>query len=246
VGYRARECRAGAAGLALVAAMLVPAAPRAEVLAAGGFSFSDELGGFRLVSVSGRGTRDDPVVIVEEIEDVGPAVLVIRRLRRPSPKQESSPGATHALSLVKVVTNRSGNVWAGFDLELQEDKDVPSVYGDGLSFDQIGRHPSDLRSDRFAQKRSRFEPYDRLTFEGGHVDPQGEARFSLTITDPTPTAEFYLLQDPRLLYAEGPGGRIVTADRRQGRRSVLPATGAAARPSPRPREGTFPERVPRG
>jgi hypothetical protein len=197
-----------------VAVMLVPVAPRAEVLTAGGFTFSDELGGFRLISVSGRGTRDDPIVIVEEIEDVGPAILVVRRLRRPAADQESSSGSLHALSLVKVVTNRSGNVWAGFDLELQEEKDVPSVYGDGLSFDQIGRHPTDLRSDRFSQKRSRFEPYDRLSFEGGHVNPQGEARFSLTITDPTPTPEFYLLQDPRLLYAGAPGQRIVTADRR--------------------------------
>ena len=214
VGIRARRRRAGLAGIALVAAMLVPAAPRAEELRAGGFAFSDELGGFRLVSASGRGTRDDPIVIVEEIEEVGPATLVVRRLRRSAPQQESSPGTTHALSLVKVVINRSGNIWAGFDLELQEEKNVPSVYGDGLSFDQIGRHPTDLRSDRFSQKRSRFEPYDRLSFEGGHVDPGDEARFSLTITDPTPTPEFYLLQDPRLLYAGAPGGPIVTADRR--------------------------------
>ena len=213
MGNRARGCRAGAAGLAL-AAMLVPVAPRAEVLTAGGFSFSDELGGFRLVSVSGRGTREDPIVVVEEIEDIGPAILVVRRLRRPALRQESTPGATQALFLVKIVTNRSGNVWAGFDLELQEEKDVPSIYGDGLSFDQIGRRPADLRSDRFSQKRSRFEPYDRLSFEGGHVDPQGEARFSLTITDPTPTPESYLVQDPRLIYAGAPGGPIVTADRR--------------------------------
>ncbi|TIP36971.1 MAG: hypothetical protein E5X69_21880, partial [Mesorhizobium sp.] len=35
---------------------------------AGQYSFSDELGGFLIRSVSGAGTRSDPAVISEELE----------------------------------------------------------------------------------------------------------------------------------------------------------------------------------
>lgn len=207
MGDRAGRRRAGrrAACLALLVAWSA-GAPRAETLEAGGYAFSDELGGFRLLSASGAGTRGDPIVLVEEIDDIVPAVLVIRRL--PVPARRPS-GTLGALSLVKVVANRSGQIWVGFDLELQEEKDEPSVYGDGLSFDQIGRRPDDLSSDRFARHRSRFEPYDRIGFEDGHVDPGDTVRFSLTITDPTPKTEFYLVQDPRFLYSGPVGGPML-------------------------------------
>ncbi len=46
-----------------------------------------------------------------------------------------------------------------------------------------------------------FEPYDRIRFENGHVDPEATAEFRVTITDPTPIPEFYLVQDPKLLSA---------------------------------------------
>ena len=100
-----------------------------------------------------------------------------------------------------MVQNRSGRVWAGYDLELQEELDKPSVYGDGLSFDQIGKEEESVASDSFSTNRRRFEPYDRISFERGHVNPDGSARFTVRITDPTPVAEFFLLQDPRLVYA---------------------------------------------
>ncbi len=56
----------------------------AETRAAGGLTFSDELGGFRLISVSGTGSILDPIVIVEEITGVGPTILVIRGHQKPS------------------------------------------------------------------------------------------------------------------------------------------------------------------
>ena len=67
----------------LILVGLSPASPRAETWAAGSLTFSDELGGFKLLSVTGSGSFLDPIVIVEEIMDVGPAVLVIRRRERP-------------------------------------------------------------------------------------------------------------------------------------------------------------------
>ncbi len=58
-----------------------------------------------------------------------------------------------------------------------------------------------MQSDKFTLNNRRFEPYDRITFQGGSVDPDEAVRFRLTITDPTPVPEFYLLQDPNLLAA---------------------------------------------
>ncbi len=92
-------------------------------------------------------------------------------------------------------------MWAGFELELQEVLGKPSDYGDGLSFKQFAAEPPDVASDSFAKNERLFEPYDRIEFLDGHVDPDASAMFRVTITDPTPVAEYYLVQDPKLLAA---------------------------------------------
>ena len=165
---------------------------------AGGYSFSDELGGFRLLSASGHGSATEPVVVVEEIDEAASITLVIRR-------HASGPGARRPsfapLNLVKVVANRSRLAWAGFEVELQEIAGKPSTYGDGLSFNQFAAKPPDVGSDAFADSNRLFEPADRILFENGFVDPEATAQFKFTITDPTPTAMFYLVQDPKLLSA---------------------------------------------
>ena len=176
----------------------------AAELTAGGFVFSDELGGFRLISASGSGTPQDPVVIVEEIDEVAPVTLIVRRLK----PIESGPARLDSiapLSLVKVVGNRSERVWAGFEIELQEILRRPSVYTDGLSFNQYATKAPDVSSDVFLENDRLFEPFDRVRFQTGHVDPEGRASFTLTITDPTPTAVFYIVQDPKLISVERPG-----------------------------------------
>jgi hypothetical protein len=89
-------------------------------------------------------------------------------------------------------------------MELQELLRKPSVYADGLSFKQFAALPPDVASDSFAQNERRFEPYDRIEFLNGHVDPEAAVEFKITITDPTPIPEFYLVQDPKLLAAELP------------------------------------------
>ena len=189
-----------AASAGIAAGLLLAGPSGAAEFHAGGYSFSDELGGFVLKSASGSGTALDPVVVVEEIEEVAPVTLVIRR--------HSRPGAPHEpfaqLTLVKVILNRSERVWAGFEVELQEILKEPSVYGDGLSFNQFGARPPDAGSDSFSDNNRLYEPYDRIRFENGHVDPRASARFKLTITDPTPVREFYLVQDPQLLSASLP------------------------------------------
>ncbi len=170
---------------------LAPEDVQAKVWTAGGLTFSDELGGFRLISVSGRGSIEDPIVIVEELTGTDPVVLVIR-----GTQDRARPGDVIAgrpilyLAVIKIVLNRSRRVWGGFDLELQQELGRPSPYGDGLSFDQLGGFGARLHSDRFATNRQIYEPYDRVRFELGSVDPGAQARFRFFITDPTPVPEF--------------------------------------------------------
>jgi hypothetical protein len=92
-------------------------------------------------------------------------------------------------------------------MELQEEEGVPSVYSDGLSFKQFDTEDTDVWSDSFLENERDFEPYDRIEFSKGHVDPGATAEFKVSITDPTPVPTFYLLQDPKLLAAELPIGR---------------------------------------
>lgn len=187
--------------LLTVLAMTSDRAPAAP-LSTGGFTFSDELGGFRLLSVSGIGSADDPIIVEEELTGIGPVVLVIRRNvtgNRADPWARN--GVWTAIYLTKVVHNRSRRIWSGFELELQEKLHQPSIYGDGLSFDQGRAVPVEVRSDAFARNRRLFEPYDRIRFEDGSVDPDATLRLEVHITDPTPVNEFYLVQDPQILYA---------------------------------------------
>lgn len=184
------------AASALAAMLAVEGAAAAE-LTSGDYALSDELGGFRLVAVSGTGTSDDPLVVVEEIEEAAPVTLVIRRHGAASRLQ----AGVGQLTLDKVVVNRSRRIWSGFDMELQEILKKPSDYGDGLSFKQFAAEPPDIASDTFLENERDFEPYDRIRFQNGHVDPDATARFHLTITDPTPTPVFYLVQEPKLLSA---------------------------------------------
>ena len=64
--------------------LLTASAPRAQgsagpgLFEAGAYSFSDELGGFHITSATGKGTKDDPIVITQELEASSPVKIVIR------------------------------------------------------------------------------------------------------------------------------------------------------------------------
>ena len=209
-----RRWSARAGWFAIVIAMVAWATPGAAAeWQTGGLSFSDELGGFRLLSVSGLGTVENPIVIVEEIFGDGPATVVIR-----GAAEETDPEGTMIsrgsvqLAMIKVVLNSTQRRWAGFDLELQEKQGLPSSYGDGLSFDQVRRFNQAFRSDRFLTNKAIDEPYDRIRFMNGYVQPGQSVRFDFFITDPTPVNEFFLLQAGRIVIAENPIGRISVAE----------------------------------
>ncbi len=173
---------------------------------AGGLLFSDELGGFEILSVRGAGTLGDPIVISQRLSGIGPAILVVRL----DPAGDAARQPAHRrgylkLALVTRTRNDSARVWAGFDLELQEELGQPSVYRDGLSFDQVesfsGRR---FGSDRFRRFTDLTEPFDRIRFDDGSVDPGGHVTLNFFVTDVTPRSVFYILQEPKVLTATGP------------------------------------------
>ena len=197
-------------GAFLACAAFWPESAQADTYTAAGLSFSDELGGFRLISASGAGTIANPIVVVEEITQVGPAVLVVRGAQLIQHQGQTTMTYIR-LAVIKIVINGSGRVWAGFDLELQETLNQPSPYGDGLSFDQLGSFAGiRFLSESFTTARRVNEPYDRVQFHGGAVDPGESVRFNFYITDPTPKLEFFLLQEPQLLLADLPEGYDVS------------------------------------
>lgn len=192
--------RSAIAGVALLAAAtaegLTADVPSATVPPP--YAFSDELGGFSIVEIHGIGTRDDPVHIVQRFGTAGPATLVIRATRPINPYGRPPDYSNGTIYIVLDVTNDSGVAWIGFELELQETFEEPSVFGDGLSFDQRRFDRDTARSDAFANARYDFEPYDRLLFEDGFLDPHRTAEFRFLITDPTPAQTFYVRLDPRI------------------------------------------------
>jgi len=165
---------------------------------AGNYSFSDEMGGFTIRAISGRGTRADPIVIEEELYSASPVTMVIRAAGAVSGEGIDGNLATSALYLKLVVLNASGQSWIEFEFELQEILHHASVFGDGLSFDQRRENSDRITSTAFAQFSRDFEPYDRLRFIEGKVDPRETADFEFALTDFTPRWEFFLVQDPRI------------------------------------------------
>lgn len=185
------------------AALLAADCPRAEadgtkLFQAGAYSFSDELGGFRILSATGAGTRTDPIVVTEELETADPVTLTIRAAMPIQPFGTAGNYATGFLPLKIVARNNSGDAWIEFEFELQPIMNRPSDYGDGLSFDQAQREDKMIKSDSFAEFKRDFEPYDRLLFRKGKVDPLKTASFSFLITDFSPKDRFYLVEEPRV------------------------------------------------
>jgi len=164
---------------------------------AGNFSFSDELGGFSIIDVRGRGTYDDPVIVTQDILTVANSVLTIRPLSIKKGTYSFNSNWT-TLHLRLRTINRSPASWIGFRIELQGELGKPSIYGDGLSFNQLTRDESDILSDRFARYEVEHEPGDSLVFNDGWVDQYDAVLFSVFLLDLTPGPVFYIEQTPFL------------------------------------------------
>ena len=163
----------------------------------GRFSFSDELGGFRILGVSGTGTQRDPYYIRQVFTSAASATLVIRTRDLGKVAKLPNNNITHSSIHVQIETLNNSNLpWVGFGFELQEKKDKASTYGDGLSFDQLARRSKNIVSDRFQSFEDEFEPGDRLVYNDGFVNDQMSVTTKFVITDFTPVEKFFLFQDP--------------------------------------------------
>lgn len=165
---------------------------------AGAYSFSDELGGFHITGVRGMGTKKDPIVVSQELLSATPVTLVIRTTRPIRPFESPDFYANGILHMRVEFLNNSELAWVEFEFELQELLGQASVFGDGLSFDQRSSDQSNISSDSFAEFSRDFEPYDKLLFRNGKIDPRRTGAFGFLITDFTPKRQFYLVQDPRI------------------------------------------------
>lgn len=162
-------------------------------LVLGGLTFSDELGGVELLDGWGRGTLEDPFVLVEQITGTGPATLIIRGMTWRFGNRIRSHHEV-GFALTKIVHNATELPWPLFNLELREFQDQHSPFGDGLSFGQATQAGRPFESDRFAEVRDVEEPYDGLSFYEGMVQPGERVAFRFVVTDTTPKYEFFLLQ----------------------------------------------------
>jgi hypothetical protein len=181
-----------------VLAALPAVLPAAAPATIDGVTFSDELGGFRILSASGSGTEDDPFVIVEEITDPGDAVLVIRGRPDPTPRIPRTnrilSGHVVGFAMRKVAINATDQIWPGFDLELQAAPGVPSPWRDGLSFGQGSPAQARTRSDTFERATITVEPVDSIVFSLGDVAPGGRVTLDFVVTDMTERPVLYLVQ----------------------------------------------------
>ena len=160
-----------AGGLVALACLLLTAAQAASArpITLAGLTFSDELGGVVLHDGWGTGTAADPFVLVEEINEDGPAVLIVRGMRS---RLGDAPDARFQQGIVlrKIVTNATTRGWHAFELELRETLERTSTYEDGLSFGQATRQQRPFTADRYGQRAD-----DRRAFGHGGVQRRAGA-----------------------------------------------------------------------
>ena len=182
----------------------------AASLSSSGITFSDELGGFTVVSAAGSGTLADPFVVVEEITGPQEPVLVIRGL---SPAFGNRIGSHHltGFALTKIVINKTDDDWNLFEMELRETLAHSSPYGDGLSFGQGSPAGHPFSSDKFPTVNETDEPTDSVSFRDGTVHPGQSVTFTVVITDTSPVSPFLLLQQPTRIVATAPAALLALA-----------------------------------
>jgi len=184
----------------------------AASLSSSGITFSDELGGFTVVSAAGSGTLADPFVVVEEITGPQEPVLVIRGLSAAFGNRIGSHHLT-GFALTKIVVNKTDDDWNLFEMELRETLAHESPYGDGLSFGQGSTVGHPFTSSKFPTVNETDEPSDSVAFRDGTVHPGEAVSFNLIITDTSPVSPFLLLQQPTRIVASLPGPMLALAAR---------------------------------
>jgi hypothetical protein len=161
-----------------------------------GLGFSDERGGFRVLSVTGTGTLADPITVTEEVTGPNDPILIIRGFSAAFGNRIAS-FHTAAFAMRKIVINRTDKTWRAYRVELREVETRHSDYYDGLSFGQGAPASDDFTSSpSFASIRRINEPEDSITFSNGVIPPGGKAVMQFIVSDMSPIHQFYLFQEP--------------------------------------------------
>lgn len=194
-------------GLVALIAAGSPSSPRAAPLLTAGLEFSDEEGGVVLHEAFGSGTPDDPITLVEDITEDGPAVVTVRGMRT-SFGNRAAPGHGVGFVLVKIVRNLTSRPWYSFEMEVRERRGQPSTFEDGISFGQAMGGERVFGSDRFTELRQTDEPLDAVVFSGATILPGETVTVRVVVTDFSPNWQFYILQrrDAPLAGLEVEGG----------------------------------------
>ena len=179
---------------ALIFSALTAAPAPAAPITIEGITFSDELGDFTLEQVTGKGSLDDPFIVVENITGSAP-ILVIRGLTFGFGNRIGSQHII-GMAITKLAINRTGHAWNQFRLEVRTEPDTPSPYGDGLSFAQGWQPTRPVRSHGFDHTQVTDEPFDAIDFDKGLIPVGSSASFDFFVTDMTERPQIYLLQAP--------------------------------------------------
>jgi hypothetical protein len=116
-------------------------------LSVNGVTFSDRLGGFTLEKVTGKGSLNDPFVLVERITHSDGGIISFRV----GPAFGNRIGSQHttAFAVSKVIRNLTELPWTSFEIELHSKLGPPSGSFDGLSFGEGSSAGKPFTSDGF-------------------------------------------------------------------------------------------------
>jgi hypothetical protein len=180
--------------LVLLAGALPAGRAMAAPITVEGITFSDELGDFTVLKVTGTGTLQDPFVVVEDVTGDTP-ILVIRGMNIGFGNRI---GSQHVIgfAIAKIAINHTGSSWTEYRMELRTTPTEPSPYGDGLSFAQGYTGGLPASSSGFHHARVIDEPFDAIDYTDGQIKPGESVSFDFMITDMTPKPEVFLLQQP--------------------------------------------------
>lgn len=181
--------------MAVALVMSVPAhTALSHTISLPGISFSDELGGFDLERVTGKGSIADPFVVIERVSNPDGATLVFRA----DPSLGNLIGSPDRIgfALVKVMVNASGHDWSSMEVELQSKFGVPSDHTDELSYGQGSDAGRPFTSNVFRHVTLIDEPYDRIEFDDGIVPPEGSVVLRFVISQPASLKKAFIVQRP--------------------------------------------------
>lgn len=179
--------------LTMIAALAAGPAT-AKPLTVEGLTFSDELGDFTILKVTGTGTIEDPFVVLEDVTGDTP-ILIIRGMNYGFGNRIGSQHVI-AFAIAKIAINHTGASWTQYRMELRTTPTTPSPYGDGLSFAQGFTGGPPVTSSGFRHAKVIDEPFDAIDFDDGQIKVGESVSFDFLITDMTPKSEVFLLQEP--------------------------------------------------